>query len=357
MSYSVILNNNAVLVGLMVERFGYSLDVGKSLENEDKGAENASAKASGEESKEEVHVEQESPSVSDNGQANSEEPANNSSDENNGKGEETHNSEDLGEPIVDDSDEEVTGEMLSARKMKKDILDEIKDDVEGVSEASGTVRADNDLEDLEDDKEVFNPTSDEAYAEERPAEAVESEHIADRVQEEGVLGEGSEESSYVSEEKPLTPEEADVKDMVDESFRENNEAGAILEEDQQQTFGLWKWGVGIIILLVLTFVVVKFGFIGPVDNSPTAAVPGDSEFVDLGEEGLVTDVIPSSEELEVPSGPAEEIPVEETPPAEAVPDSSDLVVTKDYFTVDSTNAPQKEKDPEQLLSILKEGLN
>lgn len=324
----------------MAERFGYSLDIGKSLENdEDSEQKTGSAK---EESKEEESSEKETPAVSDN-EVTEESPEADMPSDNAAENEAKVDSEDFGEPIVDDSDEEVTGEMLSANKVKKDILDEIKEDVEGVSEASGTVRADNDIEDLEDDKAVFNPTSEEAYAEESSAEAVESEHIADNAQEEGVA-DSAEEESYVSEEKPLTPEEADVKDMVDKSFEENNEANAILEEDKMQTSSLWKWGVGILILIVLAFVVVKFGFIGPVDNNPTAAVPVDEVPLETDStDSLVTDVIP----------------VEKEPINEAVPIDDSEVDSKEVIKKDSVTivTDVKEKDPEQLLSILKEGLN
>ncbi len=346
----------------MAERFGYSLDIGKSLENDENSEQKAdSAK---EESKEEVVVDQESASVSDNesdeensehnSQSNSDnessENDNNESRENRSKeSEATVDSEDFGEPIVDDSDEEVTGEMLSANKVKKDILDEIKEDVEGVSEASGSVRADNDIEDLEDDKEVFNPTSAEAYSEESPAEAVESEHIADKAQEEGVL-DSAEEESYVSEQRPLTPEEEDVKDMVDKSFKENTEADAIIEEDKLQTSSLWKWGVGVLILIVLAFVVVKFGFIGPVDNTPSAAIPVDEIPLETDStDSLVTDVIPVVNE-DVQDEPV--VPVESEkelitePVQEPVPEPEPAPIV-----------PVKEKDPEQLLNILKEGLN
>lgn len=297
----------------MVERFGYSLDIGKSLENDEDSEHKAdSAK---EESKKEESVEKETPAVSDN-EITEESPEAGSQGDNAAETEAKVDSEDFGEPIVDDSDEEITGEMLSANKVKKDILDEIKEDVEGVSEASGSVRADSDVEDLEDDKEVFNPTSEEAYSEESTA---------------GNIADGAQEESYVSEEKPLTPEEADVKDMVDESFKENNDANAILEEDQMQTSSLWKWGAGILVLLVLTFVVVKFGFIGPVDNNPTTAVPVDEVPLETDStDSLVTDVIPPIEEAPV-------VPIEPEPLPEPVP-----IV--------------KEKDPEQLLNILKEGL-
>jgi len=330
----------------MAERFGYSLDIGKSLEHDEDSEQKAdSAK---EESKDEESLEKETPAVSDNevaeesqesdsaSESDSTADSNTESSEGNSN-EETEakvDSEDFGEPIVDDSDEEITGEMLSANKVKKDIFDEIKEDVEGISEASGNIRADNDIEDLEDDKAVFNPTSEEAYAEESPAEAVESENIADKeiVQEEGVVdsdgvsadSEGSaDEQSYVSEQRPLTPEEEDVKDMVDKSFKENTEADAIIEEDKMQTFSLWKWGLGVLILIVLVFVVVKFGFIGPADNNPSAAVPVDDETPSDDIDSLVTDVIPAVNE-DVPDEPI---------------------------------VPAKEKDPEQLLNILKEGLN
>jgi len=241
--------------------------------------------------------------------------------------------------------------MLSAKKMKKDILEEIKDDVEGQSYAESTNRASDDLDDMEDDKEVFNPTSEDAYSSEGSVESEGGMQAEAREEFEEPMPETPEDEPAYEVEKPLTPEEEDVTDMVDRSFTENNHIDEIIEEDRKQTRSLWKWGAGIALLLILLIVVVKMGFIGPVDNIPSSAVPSIDDLIteDSGniDAGLVTDLIPAVQPVKTvkPDKPVvENVPVE---------DSSKEVIKKDAITI-VTDA--QEKDPDQLLNILKEGL-
>jgi len=324
----------------MVERFGYSLDIGKSLEHEqDDSSTNKDISSESQDNSK-------SPDSSS-------QPQDSSQDESSNvevKEEDVDSGEGLSEPIVDDSDEEITGEMLSANRMKKDILEQIKEDVEDPSYAETNNRASDELDDLEDDKDVFNPTSEDAYSSEGSVELEQGGMQAEAREEfEEPMPETPEEEPAYEAEKPLTAEEEDVKDMVDKSFTENNHIDEIIEEDRQQTRSLWKWGAGIALLLILLIVVVKMGFIGPIDNTPSSAVPSVDDLINLDsenmDEGLVTDLIPAVQKDTV----KEAVPV-------AVEDSelgSKEIIKKDSITIITD---VKEKDPEQLLSILKEGL-
>jgi hypothetical protein len=223
----------------MVERFGYSLDVGKSLENKEESEDSIEVSDKKEHSKEESQKEEskEEPIVEE-------------------------------EVLEDDDQEELTGESISADNMKQDILDEIKEDIEIKPVSFDKVDSADELsEDLEDDQDVLDPSSAEAYSED--VIEVKIKPITDFDSKEGIEEEIEEEPA-----RPPAPGEEDVTEMVEESFKEQARP---VKAEPRQGRSLWRWGFGVLIIVILAFVVIKMGFIGTVDNAPSAAVVSDDD--------------------------------------------------------------------------------
>ncbi len=299
----------------MVERFGYSLDVGKSMESEE----------SKKKEKKEDKIEEES----------------------------------LQEP---------TGEDLSADSVQKDILDDIKEDIEvSPSDANEIDKSDADELPEQDDEDMpkIDKTSEEVYSEESVSadkiapiiddESAQDEDVMDKKEDldefEEPMPDEPEPEPEPEPEKPPVPGEEDVKEMVDESFKEQNAKKEV--EEERSGFNWWKWGTGIVIILILAVIVYKLGFVGVVDNNPTAAVPADED-IDQELEAFFDDNKIDDEDsvLNVKT----ESKVDESPITKKVlyEDGSSGVISEEEPAPEEPEV--KEKDPDVLLNLLKQGV-
>lgn len=331
----------------MVERFGYSLDVGKSLESEEKNKKSS---------------------------------------------EETVEEEPLQTP---------TGEDLSADSVEKDILDDIKEDIEVTPEtAEKEDQADEALEKSDDEDEpIIDKGSEEVYKEDiveaqekqsfsesqKPEVSVTKEEVSadkfppivdeESAQEEDVIDKKEEldefeepmpdkpeEEPAPEPEKPIEPEEEDVKEMVDESFKEENKSQETVTakevtSDDAKGFGWWKWGMGIAIILVLAIIVFKLGFVGVVDNNPTPVVPTDEE-IDQELEDFFEDsgLLNEFEDIDTESKNAKEI-LKEIKEKEGENSFEEFEQEIKDVIEETPIEKIKDKNPDELLDLLKEGLN
>jgi len=326
----------------MVERFGYSLDVGKSMDNE----------GSSEETKE-----SEKPESEDKKQA----------------------------PEIEEEDlKEVSGEDLSAKNMQKDILDEIKEDIEVKPVSFDKVEENDDDEDEPD----LTRASDEAYKDETKEEqdeiapiiddsdedsaeekvkagkeSAQDEEVVDK-KEEGVPDKREELDEFEEPmpdkpepepepepEKPPGPEEKDVNDMVDRSFKETNSSPEDEAKEGVRFGRKYKWIAGIAIIIVLALLVYKLGFVGVVDNNPEPVVSDEGIDQELDEffqdSEVVSDIETGEASLDLPET-SEPVPVkksEESPLKDTVEPS-----------LDDTPSLTDEQEKQELLDVLKQGL-
>ncbi|MBD3361992.1 hypothetical protein GF358_04350 [Candidatus Woesearchaeota archaeon] len=365
----------------MVERFGYSLDVGKSLENE-----NSDNSEKNEESKKEK----------DSGKDTS--------------SEQSRSNEPLGDPKTED---------LSVDSTEKDILDDIKEDIEikpanaeGVDEDSADELPEEDNTGVseEDSMSSVAKTSEEAYAEESVSaekippivdeeESAQDKGVVDKKEEldefEEPMPDKPEKEPEPEPEKPRTQEEEDVDEMVDKSFKEDKivkettsaQEAVVTQEttseeatpketkadEEAKGFGWKKWAVGIAVVLVLAVIVYKLGFVGVVDNSPTAAVPSDDEidqeldefFKDADIEDITANPEPEvdeeiiedtlSEESEEPVAQEDYQTVTETP--EETEQKSSVIKKVGRDEPIKFRPEPEPKDPDELLNILNQGLS
>jgi len=326
----------------MVERFGYSLDVGKSMDNE----------GSSEETKE-----SEKPESEDKKQA----------------------------PEIEEEDlKEVSGEDLSAKNMQKDILDEIKEDIEVKPVSFDKVEENDDDEDEPD----LTRASDEAYKDETKEEqdeiapiiddsdedsaeekvkagkeSAQDEEVVDK-KEEGVPDKREELDEFEEPmpdkpepepepepEKPPGPEEKDVNDMVDRSFKETNSSPEDEAKEGVRFGRKYKWIAGIAIIIVLALLVYKLGFVGVVDNNPEPVVSDEGIDQELDEffqdSEVVSDIETGEASLDLPET-SEPVPVKK----------SEEIPLKDTVepSLDDTPSLTDEQEKQELLDVLKQGL-
>lgn len=270
----------------MVERFGYSLDVGKSLESEKDSEEKEGSKK--EKAEEEVL-------------------------------------------------ETPKGEELSADSVQKDILDDIKEDIE--------VRPIN-AEEVDSPDELPEDFAEEGVSADRMPpiiddESAQDEDVIDKKEEldefEEPMPDEPEDEPEPGPEKPPGPEEEDVNEMVDESFKEQNKVKE--SSDDKKGFGLWKWSAGIALVLILAVIVYKLGFVGVVDANTPVDIPSDEDI-----DAELEDFFRNSEVIS--DVPAEEPVMED-----------EIIVPVENTEKEESPKVIKTKDPEELLDLLNQGLN